>query len=80
MLKTNKKSRRLGDSYRDIITKSIKIGILTLEIFSILYKSQKSRRLGDSYREIIMKKKSLGFLSNKVRRSSSDDVSITPPP
>ncbi|RHE86609.1 hypothetical protein DW714_02210 [Streptococcus anginosus] len=42
--------------------------------------TKKSRRLGDSYREIIMKKKSLGFLSNKVRRSSSDDVSITPPP
>jgi len=47
---------------------------------SIQKADKKATEFGDFYREIIMKKKSLGFLSNKVRRSSSDGISITLPP
>jgi len=44
------------------------------KVFKMAKQKRQPRRL--PFREIIMKKKSLGVLSNKVRRSSSDTISI----
>jgi len=44
------------------------------KVFKMAKQKRQPRRL--PFREIIMKKKSLGVLSNKVRRSSFDILSI----
>jgi len=49
-----------------------------LSDFSKVFKMTKQKRQPQRlpFQEIIMKKKSLGVLSNKVRRSSFDNLSI----
>jgi hypothetical protein len=49
-----------------------------LSDFSKVFKMAKQKRQPQRlpFQEIIMKKKSLGVLSNKVRRSSFDNLSI----
>ncbi|EFX53008.1 hypothetical protein HMPREF9422_0918 [Streptococcus cristatus ATCC 51100] len=49
-----------------------------LSDFSKVFKMTKQKRQPQRlpFQEIIMKKKSLGVLSNKVRRSSFDSLSI----